>query len=95
MAPEIVSKIDHVSMYTDVWSLGILLYVLLQGNYPFRAKCEEELFENIRKGVFGFIHDDTSDKSKAMIKRLLVVDPLKRPRLGELLLSKEWAEWFY
>ena len=38
MAPEIVSKRDHVPVYTDMWSMGILYYVLLQGNYPFRAK---------------------------------------------------------
>ena len=38
MAPEIVSKIDHCPVYTDMWSLGILFYVMLQGNYPFRAK---------------------------------------------------------
>ena len=40
MAPEIVSKIDHCPIYTDMWSLGILFYVMLQGNYPFRAKSE-------------------------------------------------------
>jgi serine/threonine protein kinase len=44
MAPEIVSKKDHVAMYTDMWSMGILYYVLLQGNYPFRAKTENGLF---------------------------------------------------
>lgn len=38
MAPEIVSKKDHVPIYTDLWSLGIFLFVILQGNYPFRAK---------------------------------------------------------
>ena len=52
MAPEIVSKIDHCPIYTDMWSLGILFYVLLQGNYPFRAKSENELFEKIRRGQF-------------------------------------------
>lgn len=44
MAPEIVSKVDHSPIYTDMWSLGILFYVMLQGNYPFRAKSETELF---------------------------------------------------
>lgn len=38
MAPEIVSKTDHCPIYTDMWSLGVLFYVMLQGNYPFRAK---------------------------------------------------------
>lgn len=31
---------DHVPVYTDMWSLGILYFVLLQGNYPFRSKSE-------------------------------------------------------
>ena len=44
MAPEIVSKKDHVPIYTDIWSMGVLLYVMLQGNYPFRGKNEDELF---------------------------------------------------
>jgi serine/threonine protein kinase len=44
MAPEIVSKRDHVPIYTDLWSLGIFLFVILQGNYPFRAKNENDLF---------------------------------------------------
>lgn len=40
MAPEIVSKRDHVPIYTDMWSLGVLFYVMVQGNYPFRSKNE-------------------------------------------------------
>ena len=67
MAPEIVSKRDHVPVYTDMWSMGILLYVMLQGNYPFRAKNENELFEKIRKGKFEYIYNDISDKSKRLI----------------------------
>lgn len=52
MAPEIVSKRDHVPIYTDLWSLGVFLFVILQGNYPFRAKNEGDLFDKIRKGQF-------------------------------------------
>jgi hypothetical protein len=32
--------------------LGVFLFVILQGNYPFRAKNEGDLFEKIRKGQF-------------------------------------------
>lgn len=60
MAPEIVSKIDHVPIYTDMWSLGILYYVMLQGNYPFRSRNEDDLFEKIKKGKFEYIHNDVS-----------------------------------
>lgn len=92
MAPEIVSKQDHVPVYTDMWSLGILFYVMLQGNYPFRAKAENELFEKIRKGQFDYIYQDISEKSKRLIEGLLRVNPLERLTSKDLL-SKEWYEW--
>lgn len=78
MAPEIVSKRDHVAMYTDMWSMGILMYVMLQGNYPFRAKSENGLFEKIRKGNYEYIHEDISEKSRSLIQQLLRVNPLDR-----------------
>lgn len=78
MAPEIVSKKDHVAMYTDMWSMGILFYVMLQGNYPFRAKTENGLFEKIRKGHYEYIHDDITEKSRMLIQQLLRVNPLER-----------------
>ena len=60
MAPEIVSKRDHVPVYTDMWSLGVLYYVMVQGNYPFRSKNEQELFDRIRKGTYELLYDDIS-----------------------------------
>ena len=76
MAPEIVSKIDHSPIYTDMWSLGILYYVMLQGNYPFRAKNENELFEKIKKGHFEYLHNDITKESKKFIESLLRVNHL-------------------
>jgi serine/threonine protein kinase len=92
MAPEIVSKIDHVPVYTDMWSLGILYYVMLQGNYPFRAKNENELFERIKKGHFEYIHNQITERSKRFIESLLQVEPLKRLTIHEVL-SKENRQW--
>ena len=92
MAPEIVSKRDHVPIYTDMWSLGIFLFVMLQGNYPFRAKNENDLFEKIRKGSFEYIHRDISDKSRQVIQRLVRVNPLER--LSTAQMDAEFWEWF-
>jgi serine/threonine protein kinase len=92
MAPEIVSKVDHVPVYTDMWSLGVLFYVMLQGNYPFRAKTEEELFEKIRRGKFTYIYDNISDKSKELIEALLKVNPYERLTVNDVL-SERYYDW--
>ena len=92
MAPEIVSKVDHSPIYTDMWSLGILFYVMLQGNYPFRAKSENDLFEKIKRGQFEYIHSDISKESKHIIEGLLRVHPLERLTIHDLL-SKDNRKW--
>ena len=73
--------------------MGILLYVMLQGNYPFRAKCERELFEKIRKGEFDYIYSDISDKSKRLVEALLRVNPLERLTIKEVL-GKDYYDWY-
>ncbi len=90
MAPEIVSKVDHSPIYTDMWSLGILFYVMLQGNYPFRAKSEQELFEKIKRGNFEYIHNDTSKESKKLIESLLRVNHLDRLTIHDVLAKSKW-----
>ena len=85
MAPEIVSRRDHVAIYTDMWSLGILFFVMLQGNYPFRARNENDLFDKIKKGKFEYIHNDTSKDSRNLIESLLVVNPLQRLNIKEVM----------
>jgi serine/threonine protein kinase len=37
MAPEIVQKKDYNGFATDVWSMGIILFVILSGTYPFKG----------------------------------------------------------
>jgi serine/threonine protein kinase len=78
-----------VPIYTDLWSLGVFLFVILQGNYPFRAKNENDLFDKIKKGQFEYIHKDISEKSKHVIERLIRVNPLER------MLTTEMKEPFW
>lgn len=47
MAPEIVNKIEYSGPPADIWALGVLLYALLNGRFPFKGRTDEELYERI------------------------------------------------
>jgi len=47
MAPEVINK--YYNMKCDVWSLGIMLYVLLSGNAPFASSSHEEVIQKTLK----------------------------------------------
>ena len=52
MAPEIVQKKEYSGFATDVWSMGIILFVILTGFFPFKGQNERDLFSKISRGLF-------------------------------------------
>ena len=86
MSPEIVNKEKYIAQYSDVWSLGVLLYAMLFGKFPFRAKDDETLFMLINKGEFDFPEYISVDKKiKIMIKKILNIEPKLRPSPEEII----------
>jgi MAP/microtubule affinity-regulating kinase len=53
MAPEIVNKVQY-SFPADVWALGILLYKMVTGAFPFRGADDKELYRKINSGKIEF-----------------------------------------
>ena len=47
MSPEIVRKVNYNGFKSDIWALGVVLYVMLTGRFPFKAKTERDLFARI------------------------------------------------
>ncbi|XP_031799847.1 serine/threonine-protein kinase 33 isoform X2 [Sarcophilus harrisii] len=87
MAPEVINAHDY-SQQCDIWSIGVIMYMLLCGEPPFFANSEEKLFELIRKGQLRFensVWESTSDPAKYVLKQLLKVDPAHRITAKELL----------
>ena len=49
MAPEIVNKVEYSGPPADIWALGVLLYALLNGRFPFKGRTDEELYARINE----------------------------------------------
>jgi serine/threonine protein kinase len=77
MAPEIVRRVEYEGKPVDIWSLGILLYALLCGCFPFRAKAYPDLYRRIARGTFQ-IPEELSAPVKDLLRVLLTVDPEQR-----------------
>ncbi len=90
MAPEVINKEKYIAQFYDIWSLGILLYTMLCGFFPFFGSNEKELFEKINDGNYD-LPNFISDKGKKLIKKILVFKPKDRPSTEEILLD-EWFE---
>ncbi|XP_030621003.1 serine/threonine-protein kinase 33 [Chanos chanos] len=87
MAPEVINGHEY-SQQCDVWSIGVIMYMLLCGEPPFMSSSEERLFELIRKGELTFsspVWDTISDAAKKVLHCLLKKDPAHRITASELL----------
>ena len=94
VAPEVLTWYDDDENGTpygkgsDLWSLGVLLYVILSGCSPFCAEEEEALLKQVASAKFEFYENEwanISDDAKSLICRLLVVDPAQRMTMAQLL----------
>ena len=72
----------------DIWSCGVILYILLCGYPPFKAKNEEAMISLIEKGQFSFDSFEwkqVSVEAKSLISRMLTLTPHLRPTAEECL----------
>lgn len=83
MAPEIVCKREYFGPPADMWSLGVLLFAMLCGFFPFRAPTELELYRNISKGLFS-IPAHVSPIARRAITKLLCIHPQNRPTSADV-----------
>ncbi|CAN0277387.1 unnamed protein product [Ectocarpus sp. 4 AP-2014] len=80
VAPEIL-RAESYGTSVDMWSIGVIVYILLGGYPPFHDENQTRLFRKIKAGNFKFHPEywqSTSNEAKDLIRRLLTVDPKKR-----------------
>ena len=65
MSPEIVNKKDYWGSSADVWACGVLLFVMLTGQVPFKSTSEKDLYRKITKGAYSFGNSKMDAKNQA------------------------------
>jgi len=98
IAPEILQTLDEdldgYGKEVDMWSVGVILYILLCGFPPFYAEDDDESFDQIIAGVFEYPEPywtHVSAEAKDLINKLLVVDASKRYTATEAL-NHSWIK---
>jgi len=92
LAPEIISKNRKYTEKCDIWSCGIIMYILLTGKPPFNGDSDEEILKKIlqnRLDLEKYPWSVISLKAKDLIKKLLETDTKKRITAEEAL-NHEW-----
>ncbi|XP_072961648.1 SNF1-related protein kinase catalytic subunit alpha KIN10-like isoform X1 [Typha angustifolia] len=82
-APEVISGNLYIGSQVDVWSSGIILYVLLCGRLPFDADNFPNLFKQIKEGLYTIPHH-VSPLARDLIIRILVVNPIERITIPQI-----------
>lgn len=76
-APEMIIGKEYNGIISDVWSSGVILYVMICGYLPFKGENNTQIYENIIKGNY-FLPDYLSIGCKNLLEKILVIDPSKR-----------------
>ncbi|OJJ49740.1 hypothetical protein ASPZODRAFT_58243 [Penicilliopsis zonata CBS 506.65] len=83
-APELLQARQYTGPEVDVWSFGIVLYVLVCGKVPFDDQSMPQLHAKIKKGVVEY-PQGLSSECRHIISRMLVTDPKQRASLAEIM----------
>ena len=76
IAPEVLK--GSYDKKCDIWSMGVVLYILLCGRPPFPGKCNEQIINNVIKGEYRMDYpafDKVTEDAKDFIQKCLTKNP--------------------
>ena len=82
-APEMIKGMEYHGINTDIWSSGIILYLMLCKQFPFNDTNNSKLYQKILSGKF-LIPNYLSNEAKDLINNLLKVNPQERIKINEI-----------
>ena len=96
VAPEVLNR--NYNEKCDIWSIGVLLFVLLCGKPPFWGESDKEIIEKVKFGVPDWRKEEwegVSQEGQEFVKLLLNVKPGNRPTASEALQNKWFKKYLY
>ena len=87
VSPEVINY-EPISLESDMWSVGVITYIMLSGASPFLGDTQQETYANVVACDYHFDKEffpETSELAKDFIRKLLVKDPSKRSSVDESL----------
>ncbi|CAD2222068.1 serine/threonine kinase [Angomonas deanei] len=93
VAPEVLKEQGYDGLMADVWSCGVVLFVMLAGYLPFDDENVNALFTKIERGEFRMARHFSED-ARDLIENMLRVDPARRFTLQDVIahrwFQKDW-----
>lgn len=90
MAPEVLKK--NYNQKCDIWSCGVILYMLLSGQIPFKGRTKQAILAQIQEGAYdlkGKEWEHISERAKNFVKKLMEYNPEDRYS-AEQALADPW-----
>lgn len=91
VSPEVLS--GSYTEKCDVWSCGVILFIMLSGDFPFRGQSDSEIFAAISAGSFQLdsaVWREVSESAQSLVRLMLEHDPSKRLSAAEAL-NHSWV----
>jgi len=92
VAPEVLENRPAYDISCDMWSVGVIVFILLGGYYPFRGSSDVEVLKNVRYGIYDFkprFWKGVSDEAKSLVRAMMTVNPDERIT-AEAALNRDW-----
>ncbi|KAE8656929.1 CBL-interacting serine/threonine-protein kinase 16 [Hibiscus syriacus] len=93
VAPEVLRKKGYDGAKADIWSCGVILFVLLAGCLPFQAENLMKMYMKVFKAEYEF-PPWVSNDARRLISKLLVADPEKRITIPGIIANPWFRKGF-